>query len=137
MGVVKQCSVLVINSTGRATTYPATLQKVGFRVIETCEWPADETILAFEVVIVQLRDMAAVPMLAARLRAKPHFGHRVLIGITPGSTSAGDRRSAVTSGFDDVVEESQPRVMVARILRQLRARPEHRCYLPDLKRHAA
>jgi DNA-binding response OmpR family regulator len=135
---VKQCAVLVINTDGREDPYRSTLQKVGFRVVETAEWPADEVIRGFEVVIVLLRRMEAVSMLAARLRAKPHFGQRVLIAVAPGPTTPEERRAGIGCGFDDVVSESRDaRLLIARILRQLRARPEHRCFLPDLKRRAA
>jgi DNA-binding response OmpR family regulator len=135
---VKQCAVLVINTDGRQNIIRHTLEKVGFRVAETCEWPADEVIRGYEVVIVLLRRMEAVSMLAPRLRAKPHFGQRVLIAVTPEQASPEERREAIGCGFDDVVGESRDaRVLVARILRQLRARPEHRCFLPDLKRRAA
>ena len=135
---MKQCAVLVINVNGAATPHRLTLEKVGFRVVETSEWPADELIREFEVVIVLLHRMETVSMLAARLRAKPHFGQRVLIAVAPGAASPEERRAAIGSGFDDVVDESpDTRLLVARILRQLRARPQHRCFLPDLKRRAA
>ena len=44
---------------------------------ETQEWPDDDMVKVFEVVIVLLRHMEKVAMLAARMRAKPHFGPRV------------------------------------------------------------
>jgi DNA-binding response OmpR family regulator len=135
---VKQCAVLVINTDGRESIIRATLERVGFRVVQTAEWPADEVIRGFEVVIVRLRPMQAVSMLGPRLRAKPHFGQRVLIAVTPEPTSPQERRAGIGCGFDDVVGESRDaRLLVARILRQLRARPEHRCFLPDLKHRAA
>ena len=135
---MKQCAVLVINTDARESIIRATLEKVGFRVVQTAEWPADEVIRGFEVVIVLLRPMQAVSMLGPRLRAKPHFGQRVLIAVTPEPTSPQERRAGIGCGFDDVVGESRDaRLLVARILRQLRARPEHRCFLPDLKRRAA
>jgi hypothetical protein len=82
--------------------------------------------------------MDNVSMIAARLRAKPYFGQRVLIAIAMDTSSIGDRRALIGCGFDDVVNESdEPRVLIARVLRQLRARPEHRCFLPDLKGRAA
>ena len=75
----------------------------------------------FEVVIVLLRHMEKVAMLAARMRAKPHFGLRVLIAVVPATASADERRAAVGSGFDDAVNESRDaRQLVARILRRLR-----------------
>jgi hypothetical protein len=135
---VKQCSVLVINTSGTETRYRLPLEKVGFRVVETGEWPGDELVRTFEVVIVLLRDVPNVSMLAARLRAKPHFGHRVLIAIAVDLPSMEEQRTLIGCGFDDVLNESHDsRVVIARILRQLRARPEHRCFLPDLKRRAA
>jgi hypothetical protein len=76
-------------------------------------------------------------MLAARMRAKPRFGRRILIAIAP-AVSAVERRTAIGAGFDDVIAESGgARVLIARILRILRSRPEHRCFLPELRRPAA
>lgn len=135
---MKQCAVLVISTDGRETPHRTALEKVGFRVVETGEWPADDMVRGFEVVVLLLRHMESVSMLGARLRAKPHFGQRVLIAVVPDGTSPEERRVAVDSGFDDAISDSQnSRVLIARILRQLRARPEHRCFLPDLKRRAA
>lgn len=135
---MKKCSVLVINISARQTPHRLTLEKVGFRVVETRDWPPDEIIPEFEVVIVILRHMQAVSMLAARLRAKPHFGRRILIAVAPQLTPPEERRAAIGCGFDDVVSEgTDSRQLVARVLRKLRARPEHRCFLPDLKRRAA
>jgi DNA-binding response OmpR family regulator len=134
---VKQCSILILNC-GAETPHRQALERIGFQVSETSEWPADESVLSFEVVIVFLRYMQTVGMLAARMRAKPHFGQRVLIAVVPATASDGERRTAVGSGFDDVVTQSRDsRVLIARILRQLRSRPAYRCYLPDRKRRAA
>jgi hypothetical protein len=134
---VKQCSVLIVNC-GEEAPYRQGLERIGFRVSETCEWPADEVVRTCEVVIVLFRHLQTITMLAARMRAKPHFGHRVLIAVVPSAASADERRSAIGSGFDDVVSESKDaRLLIARILRQLRSRPEHRCFLPDRKRRAA
>jgi hypothetical protein len=133
---VKQCSILIVGG-GAETQYRQALERIGFQVSETCEWPDDDVIPAFEVVIVSIRHMERVAMLAARMRAKPHFGHRVLIASVPPTASAEERRSAVASGFDDAVTEKDARLLVARILRRLRSRPEHRCFLPDRKRRAA
>ena len=134
---VKQCSILIVNS-GTETSHRQALERIGFHVSETCEWPDDDMITAFEVVIVLLRHMQTAGMLAARMRAKPHFGHRVLIAVVPSTASADERRSAVGSGFDDVVGESKDaRQLIARIFRRLRLRPEHRCFLRDRKRRAA
>ncbi len=135
---MKQCSILVINTSGTETRYRQPLESVGFRVVETGQWPGDEMIRSFEVVLVLLRDLQNISMMAARLRAKPYFGQRVLIAVALDGSSMDDRRTLIGCGFDDVVNESHDsRVVIARILRQLRARPEHRCFLPDLKRRAA
>lgn len=135
---MKQCSVLVVNCGGRETAHAQALERRGFRVVETAEWPADSVVLEYEVVVAVVRQMDTVCMLAARIRAKPRFGHRVLIGVTLTTPFAQERRNAIVAGFDDVVAESRDsRVLIARILRRLRARPEHRCFLPDRKRSAA
>ena len=134
---MKQCSVLIVNC-GPQRLYRQALERIGFHVAETSEWPADELVTTVEVVIVSLRQMHAVAMLAARMRAKPHFGQRVLIAVVPPTATADDRRSAISGGFDDVVSESKDaRPLVASVLRLLRLRPEHRCSLPDRKRRAA
>ena len=134
---MKQCSVLIVNC-GEEAPYRQGLERIGFRVSETCEWPADEVVRTCEVVIVLFRHLQTITMLAARMRAKPHFGHRVLIAVVPSTASAEERRTAIGSGFDDVVSESKDaRLLIARILRQLRSRPEHRCFLPDRRRRAA
>jgi hypothetical protein len=135
---VKQCSVLIINCDHRETTHRQALESRGFLVVQTCEWPDDDVVRRYEVVIVVLRQMATMGMLAARMRAKPRFGHRVLIGVSPGIPTADERRNAIGAGFDDVIAGSgDSRTLVARILQQLRARPEHRCLLPDRGRPAA
>ena len=135
---VKQCSVLIVNCSGRAIAHSESLQRRGFRVVETAEWPSDAVATEYEVVIVVLREIDMVSVVAARMRAKPRFGHRVLIGVTQFPPSAAERRYAILAGLDDVVGESHDsRVLIARILRRLRERPEHRCLLPDRKRTAA
>jgi hypothetical protein len=129
--------LLIVNCSDRETLYRADLERRGFRVNELNEWPADEAVRDAQVVIVVLTRFDAVGMLAARMRAKPRFGRRILIALVPAVTAA-DRRLAILAGFDDVVGESAgARVLIARILRVLRIRPEHRCFLPDLKRPAA
>jgi hypothetical protein len=137
-GNAKQCSVLVVNCTGRETAHSQALQLRGFRVVELSEWPSDHVVLEYEIVIIVLRRMDSVSMTAARMRAKPRFGNRVLIGVTESAPSAAERRHATVSGFDDIVGESRDsRILVARILQTLRARPEHRCLVPEKKRPAA
>ena len=127
-----------MNCDGVEIALAQALEHRGFRVVETAEWPADAVVVDYEVIIVVVRQLASVCIVAARMRAKPRFGHRVLIGISLTSPSTHERKNAIVSGFDDIVSESRDsRLLIARILRLLRARPEHRCYLPDLKRPAA
>jgi response regulator RpfG family c-di-GMP phosphodiesterase len=134
----KQCSVLIVNCTGRETAHSQALQQRGFRVVELSEWPSDGVVLQYEIVIIVLRRMDSISMTAARMRAKPKFGMRVLIGVTESAPSGAERRHAVVSGFDDMVGESRDsRILIARILRTLRERPEHRCLVPERKRPAA
>jgi len=128
---------LIVNCSDREALYRTDLERRGFRVTELNEWPADEDVLDAQVVIVVLSRLDAIGMLAARMRAKPRFVRRILIALVPTATPA-DRRIAVGAGFDDVVGESVgARVLIARILRVLRIRPEHRCFLPELRRPAA
>jgi DNA-binding response OmpR family regulator len=135
---VKQCAVLLVNSSGRETSHHQALERLGFQVTATTDWPADTLIRSFEVVIVILRHMGNASMLAARLRAKPHFGQRVLIAVVPATAPSEERRDAIGSGFDDVASDSDDsRALIARVLRSLRRRPEFRCFLPDRKRRAA
>jgi hypothetical protein len=136
--MMKQCRVLIVNSNGGQTTHHQALVRRGFLVAETREWPADETIRGYEVVIVVLRHIDSTCMLAARMRAKRWFGRRVLIGLSPASPTIHERREAIGAGFDDIFDAaSSSRLLLARILQRLRARPEHRCLLPDRKRSAA
>jgi hypothetical protein len=135
---VKQCSLLIVNCSGREIAHRRALLRRGFRVDEIAEWPFDDVVTQYEVVVVVLREMDSISVIAARMRAKPKFGNRVLIGVTQVAPSAAERRHAILSGFDDVAGGSDDsRIVVARILQRLRARPEHRCLLPDRKRPAA
>ena len=135
---LKQCAVLIVNCSGREISHTQALLQRGFRVVETAEWPADEAITAYEAVVIVLREMDIIAGVAARMRAKPRFGNRILIGVTLTPPSAAERRHAINSGFDDIVGESNDsRILVARILQRLRARPEHRCLVPERKRPAA
>lgn len=129
---MKQCAILIVNCNHHQTAHSQRLAERGFHVAETAEWPDDVVIQQYEVVIVVLRKLETVCMLAARMRAKPRFGFRVLIGVTPTTPTAQDRRNAIGAGFDDVVSESRDsRLLIAGILRLLRARPEFRCLIPD------
>ncbi len=137
----KQCAVLIVNPQRARLPYRATLEGLGFLVTETPDWPTDDRrILDYHVVIVLVRNIDGAPMIAARLRAKPRFGRRILIALVPASTSLPERFTARTCGFDDVLEDCcDARQLLARILKQLRARPEYHCVLPpaDRRRSAA
>jgi hypothetical protein len=81
--------------------------------------------------VVSVKNVIAAPMLAARLRAKPHADRRLLVALVPAGTEAADRRSAEASGFDEVLDDiADSRQLTTRILRGLRSRPELRCVLP-------
>jgi DNA-binding response OmpR family regulator len=126
-----------VNCRERESPYKDALERRGFRVTEVKEWPPDDVVLDSQVVIVVLRHLETMGMLAARMRAKPRFGRRILIALAP-TVSAADRRTAIGAGFDDAIGESGgARVLIARILQLLRTRPEHRCFLSELKRRAA
>jgi DNA-binding response OmpR family regulator len=137
----KRCSVLLVNPTDKRAPQRAMLENIGFRVTELPDWPEDErVVLDYQVVIVRIRTVEGAPMLAARLRAKPRFGRRVLIALVPASTPLKERLSARTSGFDEALTDScDGRLLTARILRRLRNRPEYHCVLPpgDKRRNAA
>jgi DNA-binding response OmpR family regulator len=131
----------LINPQGAPSPHRVMFEALGFAVNETRDWPNDErAILDYHVVIVVLRNIGTAPMLAARLRAKPRFGRRVLIALVPASTSTHERLSARTSGFDEVLTDCcDSRQLTARVLRRLRSRPEYHCVLPpaDKRRSAA
>jgi CheY-like chemotaxis protein len=138
---VKQCTVLFVRPDRQESAHPEALRGMGFLVDEVIEWPDDDLIVRnYHVVIVRVRKMNGAPMLAARLRAKPHFGRRLLIALVTADTLHADRRAAEASGFDDVMNDCcDSRHLTTRILRVLRTRPELRCVLPPLtaKRSAA
>jgi DNA-binding response OmpR family regulator len=130
-GNVKQCSILLVNDDG-GCSQRAALEGSGFRVTEIREWPDDHAaILDHHVVIVRIRSLRHAPMIAARLRAKPRFGRRVLIALVPQAASLDERTAALTSGFDDVLNDScDARHLISRILKRLRMVPEYHCLLP-------
>ena len=129
---VKQCAVLLVAPGGKQTTHAAGLREMGFIVDEIADWPEQPDVVRdYHVVVVQVPSADGAPMLAARLRAKPHFGRRLLIALVDPGTVLHARRSAQASGFDEVMNECcQTRQLAARILRGIRTRPELRCALP-------
>ena len=103
---MKQCTVLFVNPDRQESAHPDAMRGMGFLVDEVTEWPDDNGIVRnYHVVIVHVRKMNGAPMLAARLRAKPHFGRRLLIALVPADTPQADRRAAEASGFDDVMND--------------------------------
>jgi hypothetical protein len=137
--VVKQCAVMFLNPVREKTPHPEAMRAVGFAVDEFAEWPTDgAAVRDYHVVVVSVPEIESAPMLAARLRAKPHFGRRLLIALVPAATAQADRRAAEASGFDDIVNDCcDSRHLTTRILRGLRARPELRCALPPAPRRSA
>ena len=133
---MKQCAVMFVNPVREWIPHPEVMRAMGFLVREITDWPTDDAAVRdFHVVIVRVKEIQTAPMLAARLRAKPHFGRRLLIALVPASTSPANRRAAEASGFDEVVPEScDTRQLTTRILRSLRTRPELRCVLPPPER---
>ena len=111
------------------------LSRLGFAVLEVPAWPEDDAdVRAYQVVLVRLEDVREAPLVAMRIRTKPHFGRRVLIALVPRATDAAERRVAQSAGFDDVVsDDAEPRLLAARLMRTLRQRPEYRCFLPRKK----
>ena len=136
---MKQCAVLFVNAARKPSVHPGFLRSVGFVVHEIREWPEDDrTVRDYHVVVVLLRDAVGAPMVAARLRAKPHVDRRLLIALVNADATPLDRRGAQAGGFDDILDDCcEGRQLAARILRGLRARPELRCVLPPLTGRSA
>lgn len=132
----KQCSVLFVQD-GR-DTQAAGLRALGFAVSESEDLP--EAFNSYHAVIVRVAPDWSLPMIGTRLRARPHFGRRVLIALIHPSASERSRREAVLSGFDATLSSScSARDLAATILRRLRPYPELRCVLraPGGRRKAA
>lgn len=136
---VKQCSVLLINLGN--TSYAGQLRQMGFEVREMLEWPDDDRVLMdFQAIVIGigLTNLVRAPIHAARIRAKPRFGRRVLMAVVPQGTQEDVCRDARSAGFDDVVIETfDGRTFAARMLNKMRARPELRCTLPSGERRRA
>jgi hypothetical protein len=138
--VSEQCSILFIRSGGHDDEQTKGLRSIGFRVVEADDIPPAEAFSGFHAIVVRANADCRLTMLAARLRAKPRFGRRVLIALVGDRTSAQDRRDAIVSGFDVTLPDScSARDLAASILRLLRGFPEYRCLLraPNGRRRAA
>ena len=135
-----QCSILYVKPACQEETQARVLRTLGFRVDESEDLPSNELFAQYHVVLVRAKPDYALPVVAARLRAKPRFGRRLLIALVPPSVSEQARRDAVASGFDQAMpERCTGRDLAATILRLLRPYPEFRCLLrsPTGRRKAA
>jgi hypothetical protein len=135
-----QCSILYVGAGGQHDPRMSVLRTLGFRVEEREELPSNEGLASYHAVIVRPAASCDLPMLAARLRAKPHFGRRVLMALVTQTLVLRDQRDALLAGFDATLsEDCGARDMAATILRLLRPYPEYRCLLrsPGRRRKAA
>ena len=134
-----QCSILYVTPQRDGTQVDA-LTALGFHVDKDQDLPATWAVARYHVVIVHAHAGRNLPMVAARLRAKPHFGRRALLALVPEGMADRDRREAIHSGFDDTLPDTcGVRDLAAAILRRLRPYPEFRCILrvPGGRRKAA
>jgi hypothetical protein len=143
VAAMNQCSILYLKNgaavDSRQTHAPA-LRALGFHVDEFDDLPANEVLAAYHAVIVRPAPGCNLPMLAARVRAKPRFGRRVLVALVPDAMAARAKREAVLSGFDYTLPDTcGARDLAATVLRLLRPYPEYRCLLrwPGGRRKAA
>jgi hypothetical protein len=135
---MNQCSILYVRPAGHEETQIRILRTLGFQVDELEDLPSTETYTRYHAILV--RADCALPMLATRLRAKAHFGRRVLIAMVPDTLSDRNKREAMASGFDYTLPANcGARDLAATILRLLRPYPEYRCLLrsPTGRRKAA
>lgn len=135
----KGCAVLLLADEQADVHQLDVLEAVGFRVFRARDLPDNDELLGYEAVIAVLPAIASTGPLAARTRARRHFGRRVLIALVPDTVTETDRRRAAAAGLDAVLPASVPgRTLAAIILQRLRAFPEHRCKLqPRRSRPAA
>lgn len=137
---MNQCAVLYIQPGRKDQTHAEALRRLGFSVDLADDLPPTEAFVSYHAVVVRVHPECNLPVLGARLRAKPRFGRRVLIGLVPESCSERQRRDAAASGFDVMLPATcSPRDLAAHILRRLRSFPEYRCLLraPNGRRKAA
>ena len=136
----KQCSILYVWPEEGVEPRVTALRSLGFRVDQSTDLPPSDVMTAYHAVIVRPARECDLPMLAARLRAKPHFGRRVLLALVSADLADRDKRGAVLSGFDHTLPETcGARDLAATVLRLLRPYPEYRCLLrlPGGRRKAA
>jgi hypothetical protein len=138
--VFPQCGILFIGVCGKDKARIDALQSLGFRVDESADVPPVDTIAPYHAVIVRARESHRLTVIGTRLRARPHFGRRVLLALVGGDVSERECRDATLTGFDQILSETcTARDIAAQILRLLRAYPEYRCLLraPKGRRKAA
>ena len=135
-----QCSVLYIEPGGGTSAHVEDLRDLGFSVSVIADLPPAEVFAEHHAVVVRVHSCRNLPLLGTRLRAKPRFGRRVLIGLVPDSCTTQQRRDASLCGFDVTLPDAcTSRDLAAHILRGLRPFPEYRCLLraPNGRRKAA
>lgn len=140
--MAEQCTILFIRSSRKDDEVVNALRSLGFRVVDAEDLPPNEEFRTYHAVIVHAYAGCPLTMVAARLRAKPRFGRRVLIAFVPIATTDRQKREAVISGFDLAVpDDRSARDLAAAVLRSLRPYPEYRCLLRDpnggRRRHVA
>ena len=134
-----QCSILYVQPAAGGDTHAAALIAMGFAVSVVSDLPASEVFATYHAVVVRVPG-CRLPQIGMRLRAKPRFGRRVLIGLVPEDCPERERRDAAACGFDlTLSDHCSPRDLAAHILRRLRPFPEYRCLLrtPNGRRKAA
>jgi len=140
---VDQCSILYVapdRDPHTEETHVTALKGLGFSVDAADDLPPTEVLTRYHAVVVRVANGCNLPVLGARLRAKPHFGRRVLIALVRPVFTERQRRDATASGVDAVLADTCPaRDLAAHILRGLRPFPEYRCLLrsPQGRRKAA
>jgi DNA-binding response OmpR family regulator len=128
--VTGQCSILYINTDGFTDTQASALRALGFDVVEADDVPARDTLAKYHALVVRMPERSRLTSVAARLRAAPLFGRRVLIALVSASVTVRERREAIDCGFDLVLpHQCSARDLAASILSLLRRYPEHRCVL--------
>jgi len=139
-GVAPQCGILFVGRCGNDQSRIDALRSLGFRVDESRDIPTKEELAAYHAIVVRAVPNGSLPMLGTRLRARPHFGRRVLVALVNDDMSDRDKREATMSGFDQTLPDScSARDLAAHVLRLLRGYPEYRCVLrtPKGRRKAA
>lgn len=134
-----QCAILYVTS-GDEDQQLRGLRELGFHVDASSDLPPNEAFAQYHAVVVRAKSDWPLAMLAARLRAKPKFGRRVLLALIPPDLAEREKRAVVLSGFDETLPAGcGVRDLAAAILRLLRPYPEYRCILrsPTGRRKAA